>query len=405
MTDQGERSPSTDSAASIVGRTAAIDAAFADFPELNDDDFPSAVEKHRVETPVEDAPPAVASTEKPEENSIDASQRPVEGQPVSPTSQDPLEAPKHWPEDRRKTFQSLPDDAKRVILERNKEANVAVTRAQQEAAQYRRTHESLTSVFTDDHKREMQAAGFDEVTTVKHLLGLYDSFNKDPLSVFANIAQRDPVGFLKAAAERLGVKADALLGQQPPQGQPGQPAMPPQEDEWQDPALISLEQRLSGKLSELEQWKAAQERERQEQQRSEQVRFNQWFTEQCNSFENAIDDEGHPKYPHLQAVFDDVIRLVQSDPAANALLRSNPHAALEKAYSQALYLNPEIRQQIIDEEFAKRLQASESAKSVQKAQAAATRKGSPGANGQAQPKARMSREEAINKAFQDVLGQ
>ena len=397
MTDQGERAPKTESAASIVGRSAAIDAAFADFPELDDDYSPPAVESDPVEKPADDDQPDSAST-KPESEelkpTVDDSTRPVEGQEATPKSQDALDAPKHWPKDRRDQFQTLPDDAKRIILDRNKEANVAVTRAQQEAAQYRRTHESLSAVFSDDQKREMQQAGFDEIGAVKYLTDLHTAFNRDPLSVFAQVAQNrgDPVGFLKAAAERLGVKAEQLFGQ------PGTQPQPPVEEEWKDPAVAALEKQLA----DLAQWKTTQEQQATQAKETEQQRYQDWFAEQLNAFEFAIADDGNPKYPHLETVMKDVVRLVRSDPESNALLRSRPHEALEKAYQQALYLNPEIRQQIIDDDFAKRMSASEAANSVKKAQAAATRKGSVGANGAAQPKAVMSRQEAIDKAFADA---
>lgn len=404
MTDQGERAPTQEPAASIAGRTAAIDAAFADFPELDDDYTPPAKVDDVVETPSGDDQTDSASTKPVAESKPDESARPVE-EPTGTLVQSTLEAPKHWPADRRAQFQNLPDDAKRIILDRNKEANVAVTKAQQEAAQYRRTHESLTTVFTDDQKREMQQAGLDEIGAVKHLAELHTAFNRDPLAVFAQVANnsRDPVGFLKAAAERLGVKAEQLFGGSPVTQQQVQTA--PELEEWKDPALVAMEAKMEArlaKLTELEQWKAAQEQERQQAQRTEQQRFNSWFTEQCNSFENAMDDEGNPKYPHLPAVIGDVVRLVQTDPAAKSLLLSRPAEALEKAYQQALYLNPDIRQQIIDAEYQRRMAEHEAASSVKKAQAASTRKGSPGANGHAKPRQNMTREEAINMAMQEA---
>ncbi len=408
--DQGDRAPKPESAASIVGRTAAIDAAFAsveDFNDSDDDYNPSAVENDPVETPSHDDGPDSASTaspaSKPGDKIVDETPRPVEDREALPKSQDPLEAPKHWSKDRREKFasvlQSLPDGVKAdvagIILDRNKEANVAVTRAQQEAAQYRRTHEGLTSVFTDDHRGQMQASGLDEIGAVKYLIQQHDALN------------RDPVGFLKAVIAQTGVTADKLFGNAVQPQQPGSqpPLAPPQEEEWKDPAVVALEKQLA----DLNQWKSTQEQERQralqEQQRAqqnEQQRFNSWFTEQCNSFENAIDDEGNPKYPHLPAVISDVVRLVQTDPAAKTLLLSKPSEALEKAYQSALYLNPEIRQQIIDAEYQRRMSQVEAANSVKKAQAASTRKGSPGANGQAKPRQNFSREEAINKAFADL---
>lgn len=399
----GDRSPMDSAAGSPIeravvastgSRSAAIDAAFADFPDFNDDVVPSAVAPRRAEDPSGDdqadstsatIPPAPKKATQPE---VPESERPVEGQPVLPKSQDALEAPKHWPADRRQQFQTLPDDAKRIILERNKEANVAVTKAQQEAAQYRKTSEAVATVFNDDHRQQMANAGLDEVGAMRYLVQQHDALN------------RDPVGFLKAVIAQTGVKAEQLFGGQPapqqPQGQP-QPA-PESTDEWVDPAVLDLKQQIA-KLQEAE---TRRQQEIERHSRDQQTRFNQWFTSECNAFENAIDDEGHPKYPHLSAVMGNVVRLVQSDPALRTLLTSKPQEALENAYNQALYLDPTIRQQLIDADFERRQSALDAANSVKKAQAAATRKGSPGANGTARPDVKMSREDAITKAMRDL---
>ncbi len=390
MTDQGDRAPREESAASIVGRTAAIDAAFAEFEFDDDDAMPSAAAQPELaEPPSGDdqaaTPPQAEATAGESGESVPQSERPVEGQPVVSKSQDALDAPKHWPADRREQFQSLPDDAKRIILERNKEANVAVTKAQQEAAQYRRTSEAIASVFNDDHRAQMQRSGLDEIGAIQYLVRQHDALNSDP------------VGFLKAVIAQTGVKAEQLFGGQAPQQQPGVQPQPEATQEWRDPDVVKLEE----KLAKIEAAEAARQQDIQRRQRDEAVKHQSWFNDQCVAFETAMDDDGNPKYPHLPAVMSDLIRLVKSDPAANALLQSDPQKALEQAYNQAVYLNPEVRQAIIDADLERRLAERDAQNSVKKAQAATTRKGSPGANGQSKVSTKMSREEAINKAMAD----
>lgn len=387
MTDQGDRAPRQEPAASIAGRSAAIDAAFADFPDFDDEGPSSAGTAPVSETPADDDQPDSASTaaSQADEDSVTASERPVEGQPVSPASKDPLEAPKHWPADRRDSFQKLPDDAKRIILDRNKEANVAVTKAQQEAAQFRRTHEAVATAFNDDHRKQMAQSGMDEVGAVRYLLAQHDALN------------RDPVNFLKAVIRQTGVSADQLFGQAQAAQQPNPENAQADEAAWRDPDLVALEARLA----KLQQAEEARQQQTIEQQRNEKARYQQWFTGQCSQFETAIGDDGNAKYPHLPAVMDDMIRIISTDPAFNESFRTTPQQTLEAAYNQALRLNPDIYQQQLEEEVQRRLQATEAQRAVQKAQIANTRKGSPGANGQAQVRQRMSREEAINKAMSD----
>lgn len=390
MTDQGDRAPKPESAASIAGRSAAIDAAFAEFPDFDDDTVSFATAPVVSETPAGDDQPDGTSAETPpaakaDGKSVAESERPVEGQPVSPASKDSLEAPKHWPEDRRRIFQAQSDDVKRIILDRNKEANVAVTKAQQEAAQYRRTHEAVGSLFNDDHRRQMAASGMDEMAAMRYLVAQHDALN------------RDPVNFLKAVIRQSGVSAEQLFGAQAATQQPN-PAAPAEEAAWRDPDVIALEQRLA----KLQQAEELRQRQAAEAQQNQKVSYQKWFTNQCAQFENAIGDDGNAKYPHLPAVMDTMIRLIGSDPAFNEAFLATPQQALEAAYNQALRLNPDIHQQQIEEEVQRRLQAAEAQNAVKKAQIANTRKGSPGANGQAQVRQRMTREEAINKAMADL---
>ena len=395
----GDRSP-TDSAAARIdravatsasSRSAAIDAAFSQFSDLGDDGVSSARTSQHDDEPSGDdreaAPPPVKSP-APDQGSDEPAEgdKPApEGQQSQPASKDTLDAPKHWPKDRRDQFAMLPDEAKRIILERNKEANIAVTKAQQEAAQARRTHEAYSGLFTDDHKRQMREAGMDELGAVRYLVQQHDALN------------RDPVGFIKAVIANAGIKPEQLFGPAAAGQQPAAQPAAPEEAEWVDPAVAKALERLAR----LEEQETARQRAAEQHRQSEQQRFNRWFAEQCNAFENAIGDDGNPKYPHLPAVINDVIRLVQSDPAAKSLLLSRPAEALENAYNQALYLNPDIRQQLIEADFERRQSAADAQNAVKKAQAAATRKGSPGASGQAHA-GRMSREEAIAKAMRDA---
>src|SRR4030067_418989 len=282
MTDQGERAPNPESAASTGGRTAAIDAAFAAFPDFGEDGPVSADPvASPAGTPVGDDQQDSASTTpapKADDTTVNESARPVEGQNGSPASKDALEAPKHWPKDRRELFQTLPDDAKRVILERNKEANVAVTKAQQEAAQFRHTHEALTSVFTDDHRQQMRSAGMNEIGAFQYLVAQHDALN------------RDPVSFLKAVIAQTGVKAEQLFGASAP-GQQQQGSQPETSSALRDLEVITLEKQLA----ELRDWKVSNEkqaeasrRQAQEAKRNDDIRFRTWLSQHCDAFETDI---------------------------------------------------------------------------------------------------------------------
>jgi hypothetical protein len=321
--------------------------------------------------------------------------RPVEGHQDGQASKDPLAAPARWPEDRRKAFEALPEDAKRILLEREKEFNTGLTQNAQKAAEGQKRLEAINGLFQDHHRQEMQAAGYDEVATVKELLGRHDAWNRDPvgygLTVAKQLGNGSPIPYLTALIKQAGITQEMLFGPSPNgQQQPGQAATPPQEEEWVDPKIVELEQ----KLATYDQFIQAQkDREQQEIQRQQQEQRRS-FDEAVYKFETATNEDGSPKYPHVSAVANEISRLVKGDPA----LHSNPLQTLEAAYNQAIYLHPEIRQQIMEEEFSKRLTAKEKELAAQKALRAAPARPSPGSAGGSVNRGRMSIKEAAKAA-------
>lgn len=321
--------------------------------------------------------------------------RPVEGLQDDQASKDSLAAPARWPEDRRKAFEALPEDAKRILLEREKEFNTGLTQNAQKNAESLKRFDAINGLFQDHHRQEMQAAGYDEVATVKELLGRHDAWNRDPvgygLTVAKQLGNGSPVPYLAAIIKQAGITQDMLFPGQAPAGQqPGQAATPPVEDEWIDPAIVEINK----KLETYEQFfKAQKDREQQDIQR-QQEHQKQTFLQAVDQFELATNEDGTPKYPHVGAVVNEITRLVSNDPA----LYSNPLQTLEAAYQQAIYLHPEIRQQIMEEEFSKRMTAKEKELSAQRALRSAPAKPSPGSAGGTVNRGKMSIKEAAKAA-------
>lgn len=398
----GSVTPSPTTAPKKMTLREAVKAGVNSLPSFNGSAAPSPAsddladfDPSASEAPARAAQPVGNPAAPADEPSDGTLPRPVEGQQDGQASKDPLAAPARWPEDRRKAFEALPEEAKRILLEREKEFNTGLTQNAQKTAEGQKRLEAINGLFQDHHRQEMQAAGYDEVATVKELLGRHDAWNRDPVGYGATVAAAlgngNPLPYIAKLVAKAGITQEMLFGPSPNgQQQQGQAATPPQEEEWIDPAIVQLEQ----KLEPIQQFiKAFQDKE-QEASKRQQEDQRRAFIQAVDQFELATNEDGTPKYPHVGAVVNEITRLVSNDPA----LYSNPLQTLEAAYQQAIYLHPEVRQQIMEEEFSKRMTAKEKETAAQRALRSAPAKPSPGSTGGTVNRGPMSIKEATRAA-------
>lgn len=395
--------PAKEPATGKVSLRDAVRAGVRSIPEFNGSRAPSpASDDLEAEEPSESAAPATAAPDAggsaPEipdaEPESGVTQRPVEGHQDGQASQDSLAAPARWPEDRRKSFEALPEDAKRILLEREKEFNTGLTQNAQKNGESVRKFEAINGLFQDHHRREMQAAGYDEPTAIRELLTRHDAFNRDPVGYGAAVAQQlgqgNPAPYIAELIKRTGVTQQQLFPGSPQAQQTQADPNAAQVDEWIDPTIVEMKQRLDRydqhfqQLQERERFTAEQQRQAAERQ----------FHQQVQAFEDAANPDGTPKYPYINSVVNDVINLVLHDPE----LYRNPNAVLEAAYNKAIRFHPEVSQQLMEEEFSKRLAAKEAQAAAEKAKKAAPAKPSPGSSGATVNKGKMSLKDAVKSA-------
>src|SRR5688572_6641770 len=251
----GSVAPSPTTAPKKMSLREAVRAGVNSVPQFNGSSAPSPASDDLADfdPSVSDAPARAEPTagkpgdlaDAPDGGSPEAT-RPVEGHQDGSASKEPLTAPARWPEDRRKAFEALPEEAKRILLEREKEFNTGLTQNAQKNAESLKRFDAINGLFQDHHRQEMQAAGYDEVATVRELLGRHDAWNRDPVgygvSVAAQLGKGNPVPYISALIAKAGITQDMLFPGQKPNGQqqPGQTAQPPQEDEWVDPAIVEI---------------------------------------------------------------------------------------------------------------------------------------------------------------------
>src|SRR5688572_9901266 len=257
----GSVAPSPTTAPKKMSLREAVRAGVNSVPQFNGSSAPSPASDDLADfdPSVSDAPARAEPTagkpgdlaDAPDGGSPEAS-RPVEGHQDGSASKEPLTAPARWPEDRRKAFEALPEEAKRILLEREKEFNTGLTQNAQKNAESLKRFDAINGLFQDHHRQEMQAAGYDEVATVRELLTRHDAFNRDPVGYGVVTAKAlgggNPVPYVAALIKQAGITQEQLFGGQPQpqaQPQPGQAATPPQEEEWIDPAIVEIKQELA----------------------------------------------------------------------------------------------------------------------------------------------------------------
>lgn len=386
--------PATEPAAGKMSLREAVRAGVNSVPKFNGGQASSAatddlasVEPGESDASAKAAPePASSAPDLPDAgDESGVTQRPVEGQPDEQASSDSLAAPARWPEDRRNAFNALPDEAKRIVLEREKEFNAGLTQNAQKNADSVRRLDGINSLFQDHHRQEMQAAGYDEVQTIKELLTRHDAFNRDPVEYGAAVAKQlgrgNPALYIAELIKRTGVTQEQLYGGQQPTQQPQ--GQEDSVDDWEDPTIVEMKQRLDR----YEQFIQQQQAERQTQAKDA-------FQHAVSQFESAQNEDGSPKYPHISSVTQDIIALVQNDPE----LYRNPARVLEAAYNKAIRFHPEVSKQLMEEEFSKRLAAREAEAAAAKAKRAAPALPSPGSAGGTVGAGKMTLKDAVRTA-------
>jgi len=253
--------------------------------------------------------------------------RPEAMQEISASS----EAPEDWPEAEKAVFAALPPEAREMVLNQYKNFQAGFTRKSQELSDHARFAEAVRREL-EPFRDELAASGVDEAGAVRELVRLYGMYRKNPK------------GYARMVAGRMGASASAA---------PGNPAAF---------LMAALEKRL-----------APLER----QFRTQQVEGQRMARE---AFAGAKDTEGAPRHPHFEKVQGRMAALIQGRVAKD----------MEDAYAQAVWSDPELREQLVAKEKEKQERAAEDRRieALEKAKKAGAR---PASRSGASPRAAASR--------------
>jgi len=272
-----------------------------------------------------------------------------------------FEAPKHWPEADRKAFAAQPPEAQALIRRLAKDLEGGFTRKSQEIGDKARYADAVRSVIDDSTRNKLALQGANEVQYVQRLHEIQQ------------FSEKDPKGFVRWSMQTLGVRPEDLFPAQQPKAQ--------QQSADQDLAALLADPRVNQLESELAQIKGQlterQQRELQAQhyQRSQRT---QHLQSEVAKFRSALDDSGQLLYPHFDTVHPHMGALISTDPQL-AQMPDSPEL-MKAAYDMAVWARPDLRQNLLEAEAAKRVAAAEKAREVERAKRVTAVRSAPAVN-------------------------
>lgn len=266
------------------------------------------------------------------------------------------DVPEHWPEGRKQAYASIKDEeARKLVLEMSKDMEAAHTKRSQEVAEERRQIDSALEPL----KPVLEQHGLDSVSGVRELTKFYQD-----LQPYVKGLQQNPKETIQMLARQYGVELDGL-----------------EADEYIDPDVKALK-------DEIAQLKGFIGQQTQAQQQAEM----QTYQQKVQEFANAKDESGEPKHPHFETVKKEMSRLLAGGLAAS----------LEDAYERAVYLKPELREQLTQQQISAKL-AEERKKQQEEVEKAKKAQRRLSGNGPAKktPSKAASIDEAFNAAWEE----
>jgi len=262
----------------------------------------------------------IEGTEEVEESEEEEQDEDSEGQAEDapsdalPDTQEVFEAyPKSWKASEKPFFEKLPAQVKKEILRREEDRDKFLLKKSNEISQVQQRYKEVENVF-ESHKDYLTAKKIHPAALINNLLNV------------EKIMDSDPVHGLQYLASYYGIDLSALAQQA---------AKNP--NARATPEYISLESKLKQIESEMLR-----------QKQIEQDREHKSLQNDVQSFIGEKDSRGNPKHPYIGAVMEDLTKLVP------LVKRENPTASgqevLKAAYEKAIWMNPSVRQMILNQE-------------------------------------------------------
>lgn len=290
-------------------------AGFADdlakaFDEVEDTSEPEEANQDTepdVEPQAEPAEPEGSSDAEPD------SEPDTEPDTEADLEPEPISAPEHWSQEDKDQFAGLPDDIKPLYLDKVKSIESGYNRKFEDLANDRKSLDPYRALADalEPYKQQMDLQGLTPERYVGQLMAIGEQMRAKPEETIRWLAQTYGVDLAKPD-EGGGV------------------------DEYADPQLTALEQRVSQLQTQLSQSQTNQ------QQASQDYVERQW-----QAFVGASGEDGKTLYPgadRLRSVISVKLTTLPDVPG------ETPQQAFKRAYDEVKWADPEIRQSLMEAE-------------------------------------------------------
>lgn len=375
------------------GRRSDLLAAFDGYEAANPVVEAKGVAPAVIPAAVEEPASEAAETVSPPESSESIPQQSSEAEPaVKPEAvPDSLEPPAHWKVVAKEEFKELPDNAKRIVLNRVKEMDADYTRKTMEVSDLKREYEPVQELFKP-YVNQMRTAGYTPATAIQAWM--------QAEAALTNPATRGQA--VRALIENYKIDPQEILGQRAQVAGVVDPNDPEARakaeiDQILNPYLTPVQQQIKEIEAKLGQFNQFQNNFAQQQRSSQE----QQILGQIQSFANAKDAQGNLAHPYYSDVEGDMALIV-----AGLRNTNQPIPDLEDIYQRAVYSNTATRERLMS---AQRNAAATDASAAARAKAAnAKRAGSSvtGAAGNAQSRPNGKADErSIRQLIEDAASE
>lgn len=264
-----------------------------------------------------------------------------------------------WPEEDRKLFASAPENLRELLGRHYRNFQSDYTKKTQQAAALR--------AAVERDMRELRPVIAGKYRDIRH----FASYVSD-MQNFERELLRDPLHTLFVLAQHTGVNLGDLAGYKPD-------------------AAAEAVRPLRAQLARLQQQLLQSRTPQAEQMREPAPQDAQ--PDAVTAFAEAEDENGQKLHPHFNELA----------PMMGYIMRRDGHEDLEKAYKEALYSLPKVREELLEKE---RQQAAQKQAEVDRAKRAAALQARAGAGGGADIGNRKKKiEDIIAQAEEELAGQ
>lgn len=256
------------------------------------------------------------------ERQSDEPQEPVSDASSEDVTETEIQPPEHWSAEDKQAFMSMDESGRDWALRLEANAHKGIEEKSIQLKKFRDAFEPY---------KHLVPAGVDETQVIQGLLNAQA------------VLERSPLEGIKWLMRSYGVDEKQLLPTD----------TVPDDDEFIDPEVKALKEKVSQLTDQAERSLLAQQQHRQQQIFAEIIQFR-----------DAVNEQGESAHPHFGAV----------QGVMSGLLQSGRAEDLQSAYEQAVWAVPEYRDSVIEQQARERAEKelAEKTQTAQKAKKSAT---------------------------------